>query len=174
MTQIGRKVREAVIVRLSDTTRGFNAAYNSIAASYNIPPINLNYTSLSQDFYIGQVNADDLEKSGIFKYPLMALYVVDATNQNFQKFAKFSGNIRVNVDFWQSWGSLRGLHDFEIYGDVFEQAFIDVLNRENNQNFGAPLVYNGDVVIKRGPVALGGQNWRQRITATSLFQVHTL
>lgn len=176
VTQITKAVRDAIYSRLSNPVNGFNPLISTKCSQYGISPYSIDFSTMSKNFFFGQIDAEALEQSGIFSYPFISVYGLEAICQegDAQKFSKFSGQVRVLMDVWLSWKSMRGLQDYEVHGDAVEEVVIDVMNRENNQNFLKPLVYNGNVAVRRYPLRLAGENWRQRINFSFIFGVHTL
>lgn len=176
VSRLSRQARLAVYVRLKDPIGGFNPLMQAICAEEGVTAVPINFEPKSPNFFFAQFEkVDDLLKSGTpMKYPVMTIYTTSSGNANIQKFNKFSGLIAVGVDYWVSWKQARALSDFEIWGDLFEEVVVDVMNRENNQTFGGSLVYNGTIAGSRKPVTLEGENWQQKFTVKLLFQVHTL
>lgn len=70
-----------------------------------------------------------------------------------------------------SWTQIKGLQNHEAYANCVEDVVFDVINRVENQNWGKPLTYNGQVQCKRGPLIYGAQNFKQVIGFSMMFQV---
>lgn len=171
---IARRVREAVHARLSDSTTGFNPTLAAISSTYGIRPFEVNFGSKSFNYVLGHISPDMLEQSSDFRYPLMAIYIQEGAHTGVQKFNNFSGPIRLIIDVWLSWSEIKGLRDFESYADAVNDAIVDVMNRTVNQNWIGGVVYNGNVQFRRGPLLFAGENWRQQLGHSFLFEVHTV
>jgi hypothetical protein len=120
----------------------------------------------------GQIDPLLVEKSGIMTYPFCCLYVRESANTNIQKFNQFSGQVRCVFDVYLSWIPIKGLQNFDAYPNCVEDVVFDVINRELNQDWAMPVVYNGMAQARRGPVIYGAQNWKQQIGFSFVFEVH--
>ena len=174
LARVSQQVVDAVYSRLSSVTNGYNVGIATQAATYGLPAssMQLNFAAGSQNFYFDNVDTESLEKSGIVAYPCACLYVLDSVQTNDQKFAQFSGAIRCVFEVNLSWTSIKGMQGRESYSSCVEDVVFDVINRLDNQNWGKPLVYNGQIQCRRGPSVFGAQNWKKKLTFVVLFQVH--
>ena len=171
--KVSSQVLDAVYARLS-ASNGYNAGIATQAPLYNLTAtsMQLDFSSSSQNFYFDQIDSEMLEKSGTIKYPFACLYILDSMQTNEQKFTQFSGVVRCIFDVNISWVSIRGTQNREIYSSCIEDVVVDVINRVDNQNWGAPLVYNGQIQCRRGPTIFGAQNYKKRITFVMSFGLH--
>lgn len=171
LNQVSNQVLQAVLGVLSNST-GINAGLATNWRSYGLPGSvpQIQWTgSQPLNFCIGQIDDETMDQSGIITYPFFCLYVLESQNTNDEKFHQFSGPIRCVFEATFSWVPMKGLLNFDAYGNCFEDVFLDVINRVQNQGWGKPLVYNGQVHCRRGPVRFGGQNWRQKIAFSLIF-----
>lgn len=161
--------------RLSDVATGFNPLFQQQAVQYQIPPTfaQFNYAASSTNFVLGQINPDMLEQTGIFKYPFSCLYVLESGEDQHQKFNTFSGVVRVIYDVYLSWGSIKGIFDFEKYCNCVESVVVNIANGLDNQDWHKPVTYNGNIMCRRGPLTFAGENWRQKIGFSLMFRVDT-
>jgi hypothetical protein len=170
MAQISKRVRAALFARLSAR---FNTVLAAAAASYGVQPFTIDFNSVpgSPNFFYGQLDPDDIEESSTFKYPLMTLYTVTSANQAAQKPALFAGVVRVGLDVHLSWRQGKATIDFEAMGDLVEETMTTVMNDLTQQNWGSNVLYSGKMGLDRGPVRMGGENWRQQLRFSFLFDV---
>jgi len=173
LAKVSQQVLDAVYARLS-AANGYNAGLLTQAPLYGLQAslMSLDFSSSSQNFYFDQIDSEMLEKSGTIKYPFASLYILDSIQTNDQKFVQFSGAIRCVLDVNLSWVPVRGTQNREIYSSCVEDVVVDVINRVDNQNWGKPLVYNGQIQCRRGPTVFGAQNYKKRISFIMLFQLH--
>lgn len=173
LNRVSHQVLTAVYNRLSDQSSGFNIGLSTAAAVYGISPTfaQIDWSPQSSNFYIAQIDPELLEKSGILRYPFACLYIKESGETNDQKFNQFSGLIRCIFEVHMSWGQIKGLQNHEVYANCIEDVVYDVINRVQNQNW-SPVVYNGQIQCKRGPLIYGAQNFKQVIGFSMLFQLH--
>ncbi len=174
LNKISQRVLDAVYARLSDANTGFNVGIANNASNYGLSPnfIQIDWSSASQNFYFAQIDPALLETSGILKYPFACLYTKESAQTGEQRFNQFSGLIRCILEVNLSWTQIKGLQNHEIYSNCVEDVVYDVINRVENQNWGEPLVYNGGIQCKRGPLIFGAQNFRQVVGFSMLFGLH--
>jgi hypothetical protein len=173
LNKVSQQVITAVLARIADPTTGFNPGIATNAAIYGLNTcfISINWSNTSINFYQAQIDPELLEKSGLLKYPFACLYTKESGVTNDQKFTQFSGLVRVVLEFHMSWTQIKGLQNHEAYGNCVEDVVFDVINRVENQNWGKPLTYNGQIQCKRGPLIYGAQNFKQVIGFSMMFQV---
>lgn len=173
LDKVSSRVLDSVFARLS-AANGYNAGIATQAPKYGIlaPLMSLDFSSSSQNFYFDQIDSEMLEKSGTIKYPFACLYIFDSVQTNDQKFTQFSGAIRCVFDVNLSWVPIRGTQNREVYSNCVEDVVIDVINRVDNQDWGKPLVYNGQIQCRRGPTVFGAQNFKKRVSFSMIFQLH--
>lgn len=174
LATVSQKVLDALYARLSSVTTGFNAGILAQAPVYSIPTdfMHIDWANTSRNFAFAQVNPDLLEQSGVFKYPFSCLYVLESGQTGEQKFTQFSGMVRCVFEVYLSWKSMTGKQNHEAYANCVEDVVYDVVNRLENQNWGKPLVYNGMIQCKRGPLVFAAENWRQRVGFSIMFGLH--
>ena len=167
---------DSVFDTFSNVETGLNPLWFQQAPLYGISPTwaQFDFTDDSDNFIRGQVDADQYETSGEINYPFACLYVLESANTNNIKFATFSGMVRVVLDVYLSWGPIRGIPNFEKYCNCMESTVVSAINTWTNQaSFTRPLAYNGQVQCRRGPAIFAGENWRQKIGFSFLFEVDT-
>lgn len=175
LNTVSKRAIDGVSARLSHAATGFNAGIVAQAPTYGITPTNfvqIDWTSQSHNFVFGQINPDLLEQTGIITYPFACMYILESAQTGMQKFSQFSGIVRCIFEVWLSWRQIKGLQDHEKYPNCVEDVTFDVINRKENQNWTNPLVYNGGIQCKRGPLTFAGENFRQRVGFSMLFEVH--
>jgi hypothetical protein len=171
--KVSSQVLDAVYARLS-AANGYNSGIATQAPLYNLTAaaMQLDFSSSSQNFYFDQIDSEDLEKSGTIKYPFACLYILDSAQTGEQKFSQFSGIIRCVFEVNLSWVPIRGTQSREVYSSCVEDVVIDVFNRVENQNWGKPLVYNGQIQCRRGPTMFGAQNFKKKLWFSAVFGLH--
>ena len=177
MAQISKRVREAVILRLADATDGLNARFAAIASAYGIndpSKYSIDFATGSKQFFQGFLGPDDIESTTPLKYPLVCLYSAGSSNQNLQKFTRFSGVVTIGLDIHVTWRKSSAMQSFEDLGDAFEDSVIGLLNDPTwAASYGAPIAYNGEISFQKTPLVLEGENWRQSLLFRLIFQVDT-
>jgi hypothetical protein len=178
VAQISQSVLNAVYTRLSDPEFGYNPGMQAQAPVYGLAlpaygtPTNwglLDFSPTSQTFYFDQIDSEALERSGTIQYPFACLYVLESQETNTVKFTKVSGLIRCIFEVNLSFIGVRGIQNREVYSNCIEDVVLDIINRENNQNWPFPLVYNGMFHCKRGPTVFGAQHWKKKIGFSLMF-----
>lgn len=174
LNKVSQRVLDAVYARLSDPTSGFNPRFVTNAGIYGISPtfFQIEWAGTSQNFFFAQVNPDMLEQTSIFKYPMANMFIQESGHTGVERFHQFSGIIRCIFEVWLSWKNIRGKQNHEIYANCVEDVVYDVIQRVENQNWPNPLVYNGDIQCRRGPLTFAAENFRQRVGFSMLFQIH--
>ena len=103
------------------------------------------------------VSSDLAEKGQVFRYPAIYIYCDKVTNLLREKFRKFSGKARLNVEIRISQHRLEGLeHSLQLYVD----AVTEVLHG-NQGDWGQGISYSGGYEIQFGAVKQGGKNYIQ-------------
>lgn len=173
LQKVSQKVIDAVYARLN-AADGYNAGITTQAPVYGISAsaLQLDFSATSQNFYFDQIDSELLEKSGIIRYPFGCLYVLESIQTNDQKFNQFSGLVRCVFEVSISLVPIRGVLNRESYSNCVEDVVIDVINRVENQNWGHPLVYNGNIQCKRSPTTYSAQNYKKTVGFSMLFGVH--
>jgi hypothetical protein len=163
----------AVYARLSASGSGFNDGVVANAPNYGLPVdfISVDWTTSSLNFMKAQIDPQLLEKSGTFKYPFSCLYVLESNFTGEQKFNQWSGSVICVFDVYLSWVPIKGLQNHEAYSLCVEDVVTDVINRKENQNW-SPVVYNGMIKCRRGPLDFGGENFKQRVAFAMTFGLH--
>lgn len=164
----------ALLSKISDPVIGLNPLWLQQAPAYGIDPtlLNLDFTSNpSKNFCVGQVDPDQFEKTGNISYPFACLYVLESVNQNLTKFNVFSGPVRAVLEVTLSWRKMSGILNFEAYSLCLESCVVSLVNSWTNQSWGQGLTYNGTVQCKRAPCVFAGENWRQKVGFSFMFQV---
>ena len=168
-----QRAREAVLLRLADTTTGFNANLAAVASAYGVQSFAIDWSDSSKNFFRGFLDPNEIDESTASRYPLVMLYSVASANRNFQKFTLFSGDVTLGLDFHITWRPTNALKDFEDLGDAIEDAVYATLNGTDFQAWGAPLTYNGEASLSKQPLELAGEHWRQTLSFRLTFQVDT-
>jgi hypothetical protein len=173
-TEYSAQVRDRVIAQLSDAVLGFNAQLATVATAYGITPYTLDFTSASRNFFEGPYDPENLDSTSVLKYPIACLYVNEAANVNDQMFQTFSGPAVMTFDLWLSWRASGAPQNTEKLANATEAAIIRTFcNPDNQANLTGPVTYDRKIRISRGRIEMGGQNWRQLLRTTLVFQLDT-
>lgn len=174
LNTVSQRVLDAVYARLSSVTSGFNVGIVNQAPNYNLSPnfVEIDWGQNSTNFYFAQIDPLLLEQSGILRYPFACMYIKESAQTGEQRFNQFSGLVRCVFEVHLAWTQIKGLRNHEAYCNCVEDVVIDVINRVENQNWGKPLVYNGGIQSKRGPLVYGAKNFKQPIGFQMLFGIH--
>jgi hypothetical protein len=174
MPQIDALVRNSVWSRITDDTLGFNA--NVDAASGNYPDVDVALVKndgwqMGTTCCWGLVAPAAVEQSSVMEYPFVAFDIIRASQIPIVISSDFSGEVVFMIQFHLSWSSEAILADFASYGDLVQDAMYASLNDPDNQLFGSGMTYRGNMGLARGPIAMGGDNWRQMLQFTGSFTV---
>lgn len=176
MSQISKKVRDAVRSRLSDSTNGFNAKLSAVASQYGLTPFTVDWTTSSKQLFEARAHPSDLEKSTPSKYPLVTLYVLRARNTRENKPQLFSGFIDVVLDFHVTARGVvaSALKTLQDTADAIEDAVFASLDPFSwTGAYTPPVALVGGPDLEREPVEMDGENWRQTLSFMLTFQVDT-
>jgi hypothetical protein len=177
LDDITGEVLAQCFAKVSDPVKGFNPLYAAevVAAPLLVKPIVIDFSDPSNNFIFGQIgDADKLEQSGFIKYPLMNMYALESANGNLEKFNRFAGQIRVAMEFWVSFPGQRQAFNYEIPLNKIEAVMYHIFNRQDDQAWTNNVVYNGQMSARRSPLVFAGENWRQRIGFSLIFQRRVL
>lgn len=174
MADICRAVRLAVKARLASDTYGFNVKYSGIQSSYDVPDLEIDWSEDSKNFVWGRVPPDLIEASTPLTYPLLTITAErgqqDPMGQRI-KFRQFSGTLLAVVEVHLSWAEEQ-VTDFETWPEAVIDAMFQSINDPNiPNNWGAGLVFGGDLNFAKGPILMAGQNWRRTVTFPCSFKV---
>ncbi len=179
-------VLDAIETKLSDDAEGINPVFNALAAGYGLTPPDPNATlainfvadtaGASNNFVRANIDPDEWEARGAYKFPLVTLFGARSTNKNYQKFHQFSGDVQVGLHVFLSWRQSRLKIDFQSYADCMEETVVTLFNRARNafpidQEWGDGIVYNGDISLTRSRIGKGGEGWSQLLAFQAEFQV---
>jgi hypothetical protein len=158
---ISKLIRDAIKTQLSAAGTGLNDRIAALAASYGVAPYAIDWTANSTNFIFGRVSSAAFEESSVFTYPLLTIDTVRTQHTNRVKFATFAGPVIATVDVHHSWADESVLADFASLVDLTEDAVIAALNDMNHQSWPGNLLWNGQVGLQRGGIAMGGYGWIQ-------------
>lgn len=171
--KVSQAVVTAVYNRLSDPVTGFNPGIAANVSNYGLPVfLTIDWSPTSKNFMFAQIDPALMDETGIIAYPFACIYTKESAHTGEQRFTQFSGIIRCIFEVHMSWIPIKGLQNHEAYPNCVEDVVYDVINRLENQNWGKPLVYNGGIQCKRGPLLFGAGNFKQAIGFSMLFGLH--
>lgn len=177
IVDFSNEVLNQCFARLSDPVKGFNPLYASLLSSYTpeLKPIVLDFTGPSVNFAFMQLeDADMLEQSGFVKYPFVNMYTLESANRNLEKFNKFAGQVRVGIEFWLSFPKQRQTFNYEAMPGCVEAVMYHIYNRQDDQGWQNNVVYNGNMSCRKAPLRFAGENWRQRLGFSLIFEARVL
>jgi hypothetical protein len=110
-----------------------------------------------EQMFAQNVSSDLAEKGQAFRYPAVYVYCDKTANLLREKFRKFSGTARLNVEIRISHNRMEELdRDLQLYVD----AVTEVLHR-NYGDWGQGISYSGGYEVQFGAVKQGGKNYVQ-------------
>lgn len=177
-----RLARNSVQTALADPAVGFNTTYTNMLVDYpGAPGMAIDFASLtSQNFFLGDIDPEAIEGSGVFTYPILTLFGTAGAGGGRQatKFQRFSGLVKVGARYLLSssiYESARLLHDFEVWPDAVENAMLTVINKPTQtiwgQGPGWNVMYGGDISWDRKFLVEGGSGWLQILSFQLVMQV---
>jgi hypothetical protein len=157
MAQAGNLASQTLLSLLR-SSEGLNAALAAISLRENIRiPVLDEARIFSQN-----VPRDVAEKAQTFQYPVVYVYCDQVRNLLREKFRKFSGTARLNVEVRVSQDRLEGLErNVQLYVD----AITEVLHRVQG-SWGGGICYDGAYEVKFDGARLGGRSYIQSATVT--------
>lgn len=173
MSQIGKRVRDAVRSVLSDATNGFNANLAAIAATYGVTAFTVNWTATSLNFFQSNIDPNSLDEANVVEHqPTVLLYTVAGSSLTRTKPAQFSGDVTVNVDFWIGYSKGSLPHDTESMADAIEDAIVTALQHPSAA-WPEVVCQTGNFRADRAPVFMAGEHWRQLIRVPVILTLDT-
>ena len=119
----------------------------------------------SSQILSGNAGGDLAEKGHRLRYPVLFVYCDKLTNSLREKFRKFSGTARLNVEIRVSHGTLEGL---ERTLQRYVNAVTEVLYSSRG-DWGRGMSYGGGYQVNLAAAKAGGKNFIQ--TATVVLEV---
>jgi len=168
---ISKLIRDAVKTQLAASTTGLNDRLAALAASYATDPYVIDWSATSPNFIFGRVNPVAFEESSVFIFPLLTIDTVRTQDTRRIKFATFAGPVVVTIDVHHSWPQESVLGDFASLVDLTEDAVISTLNDQNHQVWPGNVLWNGQITLQRGAIAMGGYGWLQSLQFICNFEV---
>lgn len=138
------------LLRSSD---GFPAAMSDIKArdALTVPDLG------EPQMLPGRIGGDVAEAGSGFQYPVLFVYCDKVTNEHVEKFRKFSGTARVNIEIRVSGTRVEGL---ERSLAAYVDAVTEVLHGCRG-DWGLGLSYSGAYEVVFEAVQQGGKSFRQ-------------
>jgi hypothetical protein len=171
MVSVSKSVRDVVTALMSDSVIGFNATLSTIAAAYDIKPFVIDFGPHSSNYFQGYYGAKDILETSASNMPLICAYTFKSQNTNQQIYATFSGTVGIGIDTYVSFPRSSAMLDTETLGDTVEDTYYNLFNSTATQKYWTSIGYNGDLVITRGAVAMGADNWYQLIKSQLTFDI---
>lgn len=157
MAQAGMLAAQTLLSLLR-SAEGVNASVAAISLRENVALAPLDVARI----YGQQVARDIAERAQTFQYPVIYVYCDRVQNVLREKFSRFSGTARLNVEVRVSQDRLDGLErQLQLYVD----AITDVLGRVRGC-WGAGVHYAGGYEVKFDGARPGGRSYVQGATVT--------
>jgi hypothetical protein len=152
--KISARPLEALLSKLRNTSTGFNKQMSAKASGYQLKPWSLEfptdlYSNNTKNFFLGQVNPEQISDQGAVGHNRGWMYVISADNQNYEKPNNFSGVVRVGLDFSLEWICSGINQNFETPSLLLEDVVSEVTQPFMDQNWGIDVVYNGAFSCQR-------------------------
>lgn len=172
MPKISNLARATVRAVLAQPVTGFNARFAGVALDYGLQPFTIDWSPSSKQVWDAPLDPEDLDATSPARYPLVMLYAVASANRNLRKFSLFSGQVEVALDWHISWKRGNAPRDAELVADAIEDTVYQVVNDADFQAVAAaPLIWNGDISLRRGPLLMGGEHWLRTLAFRLTFEV---
>lgn len=156
----GNMARDLIQGVLQTAVVGFNDTFAAIlnGTGTHLPVLTFDFSApVTQNFMIGRVAPGDMEESTPMSYPLCNLYVIQARNENQQKFQKFSGTVDIGLTFWLQDITSQYTGNLEIYADCIEATLIEMFNSADISEGG--VSYAGQIAVQRGQLLANQDGW---------------
>lgn len=178
MPQISKKVRDAARLLMADATIGINPKIAALISTYGVPAFSFDFTSTSINVIQGSVLADDIEQTSEYIAPyliLRSLSSADYTGTARTKGLIFSGEVVMQFEYILEFASSAVQPDSESLGDLIEDVMYQTLQSIPGQQFlnGYSVLFPGAMQLQRQQVIQAGENWRQSIIFTAVFNLNT-
>lgn len=177
MSQISNLVRGASLSKLADSVTGFNANIVAAIATGNYgtePATAIDFVSIGKSFFVGQLTPGEIDDSTPSVYPMGFIYTTRTRSTKAQKFNLFSGMVEIGLEFVVEWPQSRATPNFELRGELYEDAVIKTFNDPSFTPFLPVTVsYDGDITMSRSKVSEAGENWQQTFIFRLAFAVNT-
>ncbi len=168
---ISKLIRDAIRAQLAADVTGLNDRLAALAELYGVPPYVIDWSDTSTNFIFGRVSPAAFEESSVFTYPLLTIDTVRSQDTRRVKFATFAGPVVATIDVHHSWPDQSVLADFASLVDLTEDGVISCLNDQDSQSWPGNLLWNGQVTLQRGAIAMGGMGWIQSVQFICQFEL---
>ena len=177
MSGITKYATDALLLLLGHPTNGFNASLASVAGSYGIQPVTINWGPGSPQFFPVNLHPDDLEESTVSKYPMAFLCGLRSQNTHESHGRKFSGPVELRLSFWltsKASSIVKAASALESLCSAIEEACNNMFWNGNwPQGYGASSSVCNPPMCTRGEVEQAGEMWRQAIVFNLVFTLDT-
>lgn len=146
------------LLSLLRSGEGVNSALAAISLRENFQITPLDEARM----YCQQVARDVAERAQTFQYPVLYVYCDRIQNLLREKFSRFSGTVRLNVEVRVSQDRLEGL---ERHLQLYVDAITDVLGRIRGC-WGGGISYPGGYEVKFDGAKPGGRSYVQGAVVT--------
>lgn len=168
MSDISRGVLTQWRDALAHGTTGFNARCATLAASYGVAPITLDFSFPSKSFTFANVDPVNLFDNKACKAPLMVMYAPRFRNQQETNRARFEGTVQAVSDLIYDFKADTIFGDMEAPGQLIEDVMTSILYEAS---WTPPVYQVADYSGQRFSLEPGGKNWVSRIRFEVSFRV---
>jgi hypothetical protein len=174
--KISSRPLEALLAKLRDPSKGFNFQIAAKSGAYRLKPYTLDfppdiYSKNTVNFFMGQVNPEQISDQGPVGHTRAWLYTFSSDNQNYEKPSNFSGTIRVGLDFNLEWTCSASDQNFETPSLLLEDAVSEIIQPYQAQNWGTDVVYNGAFSCQRTMVDQSSSGSTKELRQLVLFRM---
>ena len=176
---ISKLVRDRIQAMLADPVYGFNAQLAAIAPPYGVVAFQIDWPAHT-NWAFGRISPDILEAvdavpeisdtSSALSYVFLTIDTSAETDRRITMESTFAGDVQAIIELTLSWEQSQTLPDFASWADACQAAIREALNSAAVQSAGMPLL-NPKWYATKGPILLGGANFRQSIQALPVFTV---
>ena len=184
MPQVRKLVRDGIYALVSNPTSGFNERYAEAKQFYpaaedvvidwspGIPGQAVQ--TIAKNFFIGELDENELEQSGLQKFPAVCLFTEEAddtASDRRQKFMKFSGLVTAGLNWYVKHRDGIEQDNVEDTVSCIEDALLEVINGDSSI-WPSGVVYNGDYKSGKPHVRLIGNGYVTVLPCQLTFEVH--
>lgn len=174
---ITKYVQDATKLFLGHPTKGFNTTLATVAASYSIQPITIDWGVNSIQFFPAYLTPDDLDESTPSKYPMAFLHGVRSRNTHESHGRNFSGPVELALTVWvthKAASAGKAGPALDLLCSAIEETCNTMFTDGNwPQGYGASSAVCEPPPCTRTRVEQEGEMWRQAVIFNMVFTLDT-
>jgi hypothetical protein len=162
-----KQIRDAALRFLSNGTNGFNAIFQAVSGTFNVPFFEIDWSPQSDNFALCFVEPDHIESSNILEFPGALMYTTEAEDTGEPRGVPFFGAVILAIDFYVRLreGAEQSTEDLM---DAVEASVMAVLNNPANQ-WPPGVLFTRKTKIARMPIQPLADGFQQLIRIEAQF-----